>query len=104
MADRRTRLIRTALVPALALAFSAGACAEENTIVADEAEKSVVDVAKQEGVTATDVSCPDGVEAKVGDTFECTYTSEGDPYVAVLEMTKVEDELVVFDITSRPDN
>jgi hypothetical protein len=68
------------------------------------AAQSVVDVvAKQTGFRPTDVSCPSGVEAKVGRQFDCRFTRpEGKPYTAHLRVTKVDGEAVLFDVNSRP--
>jgi hypothetical protein len=47
------------------------------------------------------VSCPDDVEAKVGQTFECTFTGPDGPYTADVEIKQVEDEDVLFHIETR---
>ena len=70
----------------------------------DGAEQSVVDVvSRKTGFHPTDVSCPSGVEAKVGGTFECHFTGpEGRPYTAKMRILEVEDERVLFQVDSRP--
>jgi hypothetical protein len=42
--------------------------------------------------------CPDGVEAKVGGTFDCSFTGPEGPYVAHMRITDVEGARVVFAI------
>lgn len=47
--------------------------------------------------------CPSGVEAKVGQEFDCHFTGpEGKPYTAHMRITKVDGERVDFDVRSRP--
>ncbi len=74
------------------------------TIKPDGAEKSVADlVSKQTKFKPTDVSCPSGVEAKVGQEFDCHFTGpEGKPYTAHLKVTKVEGDNVEFYIETKP--
>lgn len=43
-------------------------------------------------------ACPDGVEAKVGGTFDCSFTGPEGPYVAHMRITDVEGARVVFAI------
>ncbi|HYO01662.1 MAG TPA: DUF4333 domain-containing protein [Mycobacterium sp.] len=74
----------------------------KSTVDADSAQQSVKDaVAKNTDVTVSTVECPSDVEAKVDVTFDCTYTtSKGVDFVAHLTITKVQDKVVLFDITS----
>ncbi|OCB36330.1 hypothetical protein A5676_21990 [Mycobacterium malmoense] len=80
------------------------ACATKTTVKPDGAAQSVVDVvSSQTGFRPADVNCPSGVEAKVGQEFDCHFTGpEGKPYTAHMRITKVEGEKVVFDVRSRP--
>lgn len=96
-----------ALVVSLAALLAAGgllAACGETTVEPDGAEQSVVDVvSRKTGFRPTDVSCPSGVEAKVGETFECEFTGPEDrPYTAKMRILKVEGERVVFQVDSRP--
>ena len=55
------------------------------------------------GFHPTDVSCPSGVEAKVGREFDCRFTgAEGKPYTAHMHITKADGERVDFDVKSPP--
>ena len=74
------------------------------TIRPEGAAKSVVDgVSGQTAFHPTDVTCPSGVEAKVGGEFDCHFTGpEGKPYTAHMKITKVDGEAVEFDIRSLP--
>jgi hypothetical protein len=57
----------------------------------------------QTGFHPTNVTCPSGVEAKVGQEFDCHFTGhEGKPYTAHMRITKVDGERVDFDVRSRP--
>lgn len=76
----------------------------ETTVVPEGAEQSVVDVVSREtDFRPKDVSCPDGVEAEVGGTFECEFTGpEGVPYVAHMKILEVDGEEVLFNVKTRP--
>jgi Domain of unknown function (DUF4333) len=75
-----------------------------STIKPEGAAQSVVDlVSQQTDFKPTDVKCPDGVDAKVGQKFECHFTGPEDtPYTAHMEITKVDGENVEFHIETRP--
>lgn len=95
--------MRTALVATLtAVALLIAGCG--STIKPEGAAQSVVDlVKKQTGFEPKDVKCPEGVEAKVGGTFECKFTGpEGKEYTADMRITKVDGEDVEFYIETKP--
>jgi hypothetical protein len=48
----------------------------------------------------TDVKCPDGIDAKVGVTFDCPFTGPDGDYVAHMKVLKIEGEQVLFDINT----
>ncbi|MGV0851588.1 DUF4333 domain-containing protein [Mycolicibacterium phlei] len=75
-----------------------------STIRPEGAAKSVVDlVSEQTGFKPTDVTCPDGIEAKAGTTFECRFTGpEGVEYTANLRVTRVDGDDVEFYIETAP--
>jgi hypothetical protein len=95
--------MRTALpVIVISLVLLSAGCG--STIKPEGAAQSVVDlVKKQTKFTPTDVKCPDGVEAKVGTTFKCTFTGpEGKEYNADMRVTKVDGDDVQFYINTHP--
>jgi Domain of unknown function (DUF4333) len=47
------------------------------------------------------VKCPSGVDAKVGEEFECHFTGPEGPYTAHVKITSVNGQDVGFDINSR---
>ncbi|OBI17878.1 hypothetical protein A5714_10135 [Mycobacterium sp. E2462] len=98
-ADKGTWLA-TGLLVAAALA----GCSGKTTVKADGAAQSVVDVVyKQTGFRPGDVHCPSGVEAKVGQQFDCHFTGpEGKAYVANMRITTVEGERVDFAVNTHP--
>ena len=86
----------------IAMAVAPAACGK-STIRPDGAERSVVNVvSEQTGFKPKDVSCPSGVEAKVGETFECSFTGPEGPYTARMEVRKVDGEEVLFGVKTRP--
>ncbi len=85
-----------------AAALSLAACG--STIKADGAAQSVVDlVSEKTDFKPTDVKCPDGIDAKVGTTFDCKFTGPDGKYVAHMTIDKVEGETVQFDIKTELD-
>ena len=94
----RTALVATLTVAALLIA----GCG--STIKPDGAAQSVTDLVKEQtGFEPKDVTCPEGVEAKVGTTFECKFTGpEGSEYTADMRVTKVDGEDVEFYIETKP--
>jgi hypothetical protein len=98
-----TATMRRALLLLVAtLALFISGCG--STIKPDGAAKSVVDVvSRQTKFKPTDVSCPSGVDAKVGEEFDCKFTGpEGTPYTAHMKVTKVEGDDVEFYVESKP--
>jgi hypothetical protein len=89
---------------ALAILVAVTACGGKATVKPAGAAQSVVDVVSgQTGFHPTDVTCPSGIEAKVGQEFDCHFTGpEGKPYTAHMRITKVDGERVDFDVRSRP--
>ncbi|WP_241524261.1 DUF4333 domain-containing protein [Mycobacterium paraense] len=100
MANRRV----TVVAGMLATLVVATACSPKSTVKPEGAAQSVVDVvSSQTGFHPTDVHCPSGVEAKVGQEFDCHFTGpEGKPYTAHMRVAKVDGERVDFDVRSRP--
>jgi Domain of unknown function (DUF4333) len=72
-----------------------------STIKPDGAAQSVVDlVSEKTDFKPTDVKCPDGVEAKVGGVFDCTFTGPDGDYLAHMKIDKIDGEQVLFDINT----
>jgi serine/threonine protein kinase len=72
-----------------------------STIKPDGAAQSVVDlVSEKTDFKPTDVKCPDGVEAEVGGTFDCTFTGPDGDYLAHMKIDKIDGEQVLFDINT----
>jgi hypothetical protein len=83
-----------------AATLSLAACGT-STIKPDGAAQSVVDlVSEKTDFKPTDVKCPDGVEAKVGGTFDCSFTGPDGDYTAHMKILKVDGEQVLFDINT----
>ena len=93
--------MRPTAVLLVSLGALLAACGK-STIKPEGAEQVVVNVVSgQTGFRPTDVRCPSGVEAKVGVTFDCTFTGPEGPYTADMRVTKVDGERVLFSVRSR---
>lgn len=94
----RTRVVRVGVAVFIALVgLQLTACG--STIQPEGAGQAVTDlVSEKTDFTPEDVKCPDGVEAKVGGTFDCTFTGPDGDYVAHMKIEKIEGEQVLFDI------
>jgi hypothetical protein len=80
-----------------AAALSLAACGA--TIKPDGAAQSVTEfVSKNTKAHAENVKCPDGIDAKVGTKFDCTFTAEDGDYLAHMTINKVDGELVLFNV------
>ncbi len=102
MAPTMQRVSLPALIVTLLLVMLLAACGDA-TVVPEGAEQSVVDVVSgQTGFVPDDVSCPEGVDAEVGVTFECTFTGPEGPYTADMEITQVDGEEVIFSVRTQP--
>ena len=91
---------RVTVLVLAASAFSLTGCQTESMIKPDVAAQAVVDlVAKQNNYRPTDVKCPDGITAKVGGKFDCTFTGPRDvAYLAHMKIAKVSGNNATFDI------
>jgi hypothetical protein len=97
----RARLGAAAVVGGLALQLT-GCGVVGPTIKPDGAAKSVTDmVSQQTGFKPTDVKCPSGVEAKVGQEFDCHFTGPEGPYTAHVKVTNVNGDDVEFYIQTK---
>jgi hypothetical protein len=87
------------IIVGIGLAVVVFVAANTKTIVAEKAAKVLTDgVSSKTGFTPTDVSCPSGVEAKVGATFDCHFTGPDGPYTSHMKVTKIDGDYVEFDM------
>jgi Domain of unknown function (DUF4333) len=85
------------------VACTAVSRADPNMIMPDATANYVADfVAKNSPakVRPTDVSCPSGVEAKVGGEFDCHFTGPDGNYTAHLKILSVVGTRVDYDVTT----
>jgi Domain of unknown function (DUF4333) len=88
------------LVGAVALQLTGcSATVKTNTVRPERAAQAVTELVSQKtGFNPTDVTCPSGVEAKVGVEFQCHFTGPEGPYTADVKITKVNGEDLEWDI------
>jgi hypothetical protein len=72
----------------------------KKVVIASGAEDTLTRfIAKKTPETAHNADCPSDVEAKAGNTFDCTFDdSHGTHYVAHMRITKVDGSKVLFQI------
>ena len=76
---------------AAAVCLGLAGCGEETLDVSEIEEQITPEVESQTGSTNVDVDCPDDVEAKADDTFECDLSAEGG-IEAQVKVTQEDDE------------
>jgi hypothetical protein len=94
----RNRPARRALVAAslVIVALGVAACSSTYTIDHKKGEKFLTGVLKPTGLQFTTVSCPSGLKAKQGDTFDCTVTGvDGSKGNITLKETNNKGHVVV---------
>ena len=93
-----SRALRALLVLP-ALAFGLAACGTP-TLSADDVAKGAEDALEKQVGQRPDVTCPDDVEAKVGNETRCTLTAEGldGEYGVTVTITSVKDGTANFDV------
>jgi hypothetical protein len=88
-------------IASLALVLALAACGEK-TVDSDRAADTVTDfVSTETGFDPTDMECPEDVEAKVGESFQCTFTGPEGPYVADVRIDEVDGDDAKFAIETR---
>lgn len=84
------------------LAAMVSACGQ-TTILQRPSQRVVAEfVFKHTGFRPTDVRCPSGIPAKVGNTFQCHFTGPDGPYTAYVRIVSVHGRRVVDYIVTRP--
>ena len=107
MVRRISARIAAALVGgsmALHLAACTGSSrADPNMIMPDATANYVADFVAENSpakVRPTDVTCPSGIEAKVGGEFDCHFTGPDGKYTAHLKILSVDGTRVEYDVTT----
>jgi len=96
---RLTTLQRPAtfIAVVVGLAFGVGACS--NVVPRDDVASAVGSELQKQGVKIdTNVTCPEDLEAEVGRSIRCEFTTDGQPVDAVARVTSVEGDQAKFDI------
>jgi hypothetical protein len=87
------------IVVAAGLAVGLGACS--NVVPKDDVASAVGTELQNQGVTIdAGVTCPEDLEAEVGRSIRCEFTSEGQPVDAVASVTSVQGDQANFDIVT----
>jgi hypothetical protein len=93
---RRLRLL--AVIPFLLAGLAA--CSSTAVLTADTVATSAEDALEEQTGIRPTISCPEDVEAKVGEKTRCTLTGGDDPteYGVTVTVTSVEGKNATFDV------
>ena len=82
----------SAVIAATALALAAAGC--EKTLDQGDAEDLAVQAIKADPArgAVTSQECPDDIEPKDGETFDCTVKTEKSSFVVTIELSDVNDD------------
>jgi Domain of unknown function (DUF4333) len=90
------RRVFGAVVGAAAVIVLLAGCGS-SVVSASAAETTLAKAFKSHtGDTAAHVSCPSNVDAKVGKSFTCHFTSDGTAYVGDMTIQKIQGSTVYF--------
>jgi hypothetical protein len=95
----RTGARVVAAIVLLVVPLQLAACSK--TVKPDVTANFVADFVQnntQAKMRPTDVTCPSGIDAKVGTEFDCHFTGPDGKYTAHLKITKIDGEDVTYDI------
>lgn len=100
MKRKRAVLPLAAIAAVAAMAVAVAGCGED-TLEPQSAVDLINNSLKQTGVEAESVECPDDVEAKEGETFDCDVTlPNGESGTFTIEIGKVEGDTASLRIVS----
>jgi hypothetical protein len=90
---------RLALLATPFLLVGLAACGS-SVLTADTVAKSAEDALEEQIGARPDITCPDDVEAKVGEETRCTLTGGDDPteYGVTVRVTSVDGDNATFDV------
>jgi hypothetical protein len=91
---------RPALLATSFLLAGLAACGGSDVLTADTVAESAEDALEEQIGARPDISCPDDVEAKVGEETRCTLTGGDDPteYGVTVTVTSVDGNNATFDV------
>lgn len=93
--------MRRALAIAAPLALALAACGQSVILAKPTAATVARAIFTRTGFRPRDVTCPSGVDAKVGGTLQCHFTGPDGKYTAYLTIESVKGTRVEYRINSR---
>jgi uncharacterized protein DUF4333 len=91
---------RTLSVAGLVVALGAGLAGCSGSVPKDDVASAISGKLTEQGITAEGVTCPEDLEAEVGKTVRCEFTTDGQPVDAIATVTSIAGEQANFDITT----
>jgi hypothetical protein len=94
----RNPMMRGLAVAMMAAALLFGAIACSSVVDKDEVATTAASALREQGVQVENMTCPDDLEAVVGRTTRCEFTTGGQPVDAVIAVTSVEGSTARYDV------
>ena len=88
------RILASVAAAMLALAACTG------SVTKDDVAKSIMDQLQKQNIDAQNVTCPNDLQASVGQTVRCSFMVGGQPVDAIATVTSVDGANVKYDITT----
>jgi hypothetical protein len=86
---------------ATALLFGTIACGT-GVVDKDEVATTTASALREQGVQVENMTCPEDLEAVVGKTTRCEFTTGGQPVDAVVAVTAVDGSTARYDVRTEP--
>jgi Domain of unknown function (DUF4333) len=98
---RLVTLVRSGTLIVITAGLALGSTACSSFVPKDDVASVVGSELQKQGVTIdAGVTCPEDLEAEVGRSIRCEFTSDGQPVDAVASVTSVQDGKANFDIVT----
>jgi hypothetical protein len=95
-----SRVRRTLAVAGLVVALGTGLAGCSSTVPKEDVASAIGGQLTAQGTPAGQVTCPEDLNAEVGETVRCEFTVDGQPVDAVAKVTSIEGDRANFDITT----
>ena len=95
------RQIMAAAAAAIALSACSAHFGGTDTVPRSEVEKQAKTALNHNGTSASAVTCPSGLKAKVNATLDCTITLQGEQVPVTLRVTAIKNGKATFTVRQK---